>query len=174
MTPDPVVESDPVCMHAIGYGSATAWVFPAIVDTAVVVTTLMLVALGDKPARRARSASVSNSAQTSAPPRSVHRPARDTNVQVTNAERSTTMHAAQTDGVSSRTGSEWPPLQGSQESAHTDAKQIDTERALKLLAARATTKPMETVAGVLYAIRRGESINAAAETSRSTTGQRSG
>ena len=40
-------------MQAIGYSSATAWIFPAIIDTAVAVSTLMLVALGDKPARRA-------------------------------------------------------------------------------------------------------------------------
>ena len=29
--------------------------FPAIIDTAVAVSTLMLVALGDKPARRTRT-----------------------------------------------------------------------------------------------------------------------
>ena len=34
-------------MRAIGYGPETAWVFPAIVDTAVAVSTLMLVALDD-------------------------------------------------------------------------------------------------------------------------------
>ena len=43
-------------MQAIGYGSTTAWIFPAIIDTAVAVSTLMLVALGDKPARRTRTA----------------------------------------------------------------------------------------------------------------------
>ena len=43
-------------MLAIGYSSATAWVFPAIIDTAVAVSTMMLVALGDKPARRTRTA----------------------------------------------------------------------------------------------------------------------
>src|SRR6476469_2083100 len=42
-------------MQAIGYSSAIAWVFPAIIDTAVAVSTLMLVALGDKPARRSRT-----------------------------------------------------------------------------------------------------------------------
>jgi hypothetical protein len=42
-------------MLAIGYSSATAWIFPAIIDTAVAVSTMMLVALGDKPARRART-----------------------------------------------------------------------------------------------------------------------
>jgi hypothetical protein len=39
-------------MLAIGYRSGTAWIFPAIIDTAVAVSTMMLVALGDKPARR--------------------------------------------------------------------------------------------------------------------------
>jgi uncharacterized membrane protein len=56
--------------RAIGYGSTTAWVFPAIIDTAVAVSTLMLVALGDKPARRARTASTqiaANSAHGRAP-----------------------------------------------------------------------------------------------------------
>jgi Protein of unknown function (DUF2637) len=151
-------------MREIGYSTETAWIFPAIIDTAVAVSTLMLDALGDKPARRARSASVSNSARTSAPPRSINRPAPDTKGQVTRAERSTTMHAAQPDGVSSRAGSEWPPLQGSQESAHTDATQIDTELALKLLAAGATTQSVETVTAVLSATRGGASINAAAKT----------
>ena len=55
-------------MRAIGYSSATAWVFPAIIDTAVAVSTLMLVALGDKPARRTRTATVPASAQNPAMP----------------------------------------------------------------------------------------------------------
>ena len=42
-------------MRAIGYSYATAWIFPAIIDAAVAVSTLMLVALGDKPVRRARA-----------------------------------------------------------------------------------------------------------------------
>ena len=46
-------------MLAIGYSSATASVFPAIIDTAVAVSTMMLVALGDKPARRARPVATS-------------------------------------------------------------------------------------------------------------------
>lgn len=44
-------------MLAIGYSPVTAWIFPAIIDAAVAVATLMLVALGDKPARRPRTAS---------------------------------------------------------------------------------------------------------------------
>jgi hypothetical protein len=41
-------------MRAIGYSSATAWIFPAIIDTTAAVSTMKLVALGDKPARRPR------------------------------------------------------------------------------------------------------------------------
>src|SRR5258708_17058017 len=51
-------------MRVIGYSSATAWIFPAIIDTAVGVCTLMLVALGDKPARRARTVTSSTGTQT--------------------------------------------------------------------------------------------------------------
>ena len=49
-------------MRVIGYSSATAWIFPAIIDTAVAVSTMMLVALGDKPARRTRTATAPASA----------------------------------------------------------------------------------------------------------------
>ena len=52
-------------MQAIGYGSATAWIFPAIIDTAVAVSTMMLVALGDKPARRARTVTTLANTQAS-------------------------------------------------------------------------------------------------------------
>jgi Protein of unknown function (DUF2637) len=51
-------------MRVIGYSFATAWVFPAIIDTAVAVSTLMLVALGDKPVRRARTVTTSANTQT--------------------------------------------------------------------------------------------------------------
>ena len=53
-------------MQDIGYSPATAWIFPAIIDTAVAVSTLMLVALGDKPARRARTVTTPASAQNPA------------------------------------------------------------------------------------------------------------
>ena len=43
-----------------------AWVFPAIVDTAVAVATVMLVALGDKPTRRTRTASMPANARPQA------------------------------------------------------------------------------------------------------------
>jgi hypothetical protein len=47
-----------------GTPPAWAWIFPAIIDTAVAVSTLMLVALGDKPARRARAVTSSGGTQT--------------------------------------------------------------------------------------------------------------
>ena len=50
-------------MLAVGYSAVTAWMFPAIIDTAVAVSTLMLVALGDKPARRVRTANTSSSTE---------------------------------------------------------------------------------------------------------------
>ena len=51
-------------MQAIGYSPTTACIFPLIVDTAVAVGTLMLVALGDKPARRTRIAKAAISADS--------------------------------------------------------------------------------------------------------------
>jgi hypothetical protein len=53
-------------MLAIGYSAATAWAFPAIVDTAVAVATVMLVGLGDKRARRKRTATTPASTQNPA------------------------------------------------------------------------------------------------------------
>jgi Protein of unknown function (DUF2637) len=53
-------------MRVIEYSSATAWIFPAIIDTAVAVSTIMLVALGDKPARRAHTVAAPASAQVKA------------------------------------------------------------------------------------------------------------
>lgn len=50
-------------MLAIGYSADTAWIFPAIIDTAVAVSTMMLVALGDKPARRGRTANLHSSTE---------------------------------------------------------------------------------------------------------------
>src|ERR1700694_1683448 len=47
-----------------GTPPAWAWVFPAIIDTAVAVSTLMLVALGDKPARRTRTVTTPTNTQT--------------------------------------------------------------------------------------------------------------
>ena len=70
-------------MGDIGYSSATAWIFPAIIDTAVAVSTLMLVALGDKPARRSRTVTIPASAQTPAAQGRTLRPAQTAKAEVT-------------------------------------------------------------------------------------------
>jgi hypothetical protein len=70
-------------MRAIGYSSATAWIFPAIIDTAVAVSTLMLVALGDKPARRARTVTSSTGTQTPTMQRLAQPPTQNAKAEVT-------------------------------------------------------------------------------------------
>jgi hypothetical protein len=145
-------------MCAIGYGPATAWIFPAIIDTAVAVSTLMLVALGDKPARRNRSVTTSASTQT---------PTGDTAKAQGNA-------VAAAKGPAQKM--QLPPLQtplqvqpDSAQTAHdptqTAATQDDAAVALELIASRGTTQPVETVIAVLAAYRGGASINAAARAS---------
>ena len=56
-------------VQAIGYSPTTACIFPAIIDTAVAVSTLMLVALGEKPARRIRTRTASPDTHPPAPGR---------------------------------------------------------------------------------------------------------
>jgi Protein of unknown function (DUF2637) len=51
-------------MRVIGYSATTAWVFPVLIDTAVAVSTLMLVALGGKPARRYRTVTIQAGSHT--------------------------------------------------------------------------------------------------------------
>ena len=70
-------------MQAIGYSNTTAWIFPAIIDTAVAVSTLMLVALGDKPARRARTATASANTQTPAMQRLTRRAMQRASAEIT-------------------------------------------------------------------------------------------
>ena len=90
-------------MLAIGYTSATAWAFPAIVDTAVAVSTLMLLALGDRPVRRARR--VTTFASTQDPP--MRRLARNAKQGVTPIRSAQSAHA----GGASRLGKGFAPVQ---------------------------------------------------------------
>jgi Protein of unknown function (DUF2637) len=146
-------------MRAIGYSTTTAWVFPVLIDTAVAVSTLMLVALGDKPSRPARTATTVSNAQSPKAPR-----------------RSTKGHARESvPGGARIPTSAWlqrRPAQTAQESAPNDAAGGDTEiaqadahLASELIASGATTQPVETVVAVLEAHRNGASINAAAKAS---------
>jgi hypothetical protein len=151
--------------QAIGYSSATAWIFPAIIDTAVAVSTMMLVALGDKPERRARTVTSSTGTQTPTMQRFAQPPTRNTKAEVTpfapTSARAQTSASVQPD-----------PAQTVQGSAHTEAKpvdaeiaQVDAKLASELIASGVTTQPVETVTAVLAASRDGASINAAAKAS---------
>jgi Protein of unknown function (DUF2637) len=109
-------------MRAIGYSSVTACIFPAIIDTAVAVSTLMLVALGDKPARRTRTVTSSTGAQTPTKQRFAQPPTQNAKAEVTpfasSSTRAQTSASVQPD-----------PAQTLQGSAHTRAKPADAERA---------------------------------------------
>ncbi len=145
-------------MQVIGYSSATGWIFPAIIDTAVAVSTLMLVALGDKPARRTRTAATSAGTQL-ATPRRLDQPA-------TQSAKAHVTRSVTTGGQAQTSGSVQPgPAQTVQDSAQTEAAQVDADLASELVACRVTTQPVETVMAVLAASRDGASINAAAKAS---------
>jgi hypothetical protein len=57
------------------------------------------------------------------------------------------------------------PAQTVQESAQTEATQVDADLASELIASGMTTQPLDTVLAVLAASRDGASINAAAKAS---------
>jgi hypothetical protein len=152
-------------MRAIGYSATTAWVFPAIIDTAVAVSTLMLVALGDKPARRARTGTTVANTQTPRTQRLPQAPRQSTKGQA----------RASAPGGARVPTSAWlqpDPAQTAQGSAQSEATQVDAEisqvdadLASELIASGVTTQPAMTVIAVLEAHRHGASINAAAKVS---------
>jgi Protein of unknown function (DUF2637) len=148
-----------------GTPPAWAWIFPAIIDTAVAVSTLMLVALGDKPARRSRTLTSSTGTQTPTMQRLAQTPTQNAKAEVTpfapTGARAQTSASVQPD-----------PAQTGQGSAHTKANPVDAESAQvdanlasELIASGVTTQPVETVIAVLAASRDGASINAAAKAS---------
>jgi ribosomal protein L18 len=153
-------------MQVIGYGAATGWIFPAIIDTTVAVCTLMLVALGDKPARRVRAMATSANAQNPTAQRLAQPPTQSTKAQVTPSATGTRAQAVQAKWAQTSVSAQPDPLQRAQDSAHTEAAQVDADLASKLIASGATTQPVETVIAVLAASREGASINAAAKASR--------
>jgi len=148
-------------MQAIGYSSATAWMFPAIIDTAVAVSTLMLVSLGDKPARRTRTVTSTASAQASrAQPSLGGAKGEVTPVAPTSGRPQLVQGKRVQTSASVQRGP--APVQGS---AQTEVAQVDADLALNLIASGVTTQPVETVIAVLAARRDGASINAAARAS---------
>jgi hypothetical protein len=135
-----------------GTSPAWAWIFPAIIDTAVAVSTMMLVALGDKPARRTRTATTSTSAQVkaSAPtaPAPVSAPPRPQSVR---ADRVAS---------SAKPASVDPALRAaSAPGQHADAGVDHAALAQALVDAGATTKPPAVVASILSAHAEGTALN---------------
>jgi hypothetical protein len=152
-------------MQVIGYSSTTACIFPAIIDTAVAVGTLMLVALGDKPPGRARTGKASTSTDSPTLPRLPQRRAQGAKADVRRS-------APSSRSVSASASPQPRPAQAVQTSAHTegargdaDIAQFDADFASRLIASGVTTQPAETVIAVLDAHRNGASINAAATAS---------
>jgi hypothetical protein len=161
-------------MHAIGYSPATACIFPAIIDTAVAVSTLMLVALGEKPARRVSSRTASPGTRPPAPERWARPSAHGAKVEFKRFTSSRT-------SVPTTASLHPKPAQAVQPSAQTEATPVDAELAQadadlasELIASGVTTQPIDTVIAVLEAHRNGASINAAAKASgiNYRTGQR--
>ena len=159
-------------MHVIGYGTTTASIFPAIVDTAVAVSTLMLVALGDKPARRTRTvgtpanAQLRTTNQLAQPPilgakAKVRRLGPSARAQTVQAERIQTSASVQADPAQTVPGA----AQTHATQVHEEIAQVDADLASQLIASGVTTQSVETVIAVLAAIRDGASINAAAKAS---------
>jgi Protein of unknown function (DUF2637) len=148
-------------MQAIGYGSTTAWIFPAIIDTAVAFSTLMLVALGDKPARRLRTVTTAANTRGSMaqPSRQVAKrvvtPVAPTRERLQPAQGQQAQHFASVQAGAAQT------LQ----SADTEATQLDADLASDLIACGVTTQSVDTVIAVLSSHRDGASINAAAKAS---------
>ena len=143
-----------------GTPPAWAWVFPAIIDAAVGVATMMLVALGDKPDRRAPRVST----QTATLQRLAQTPVQSAKAEATPfAPTSGQARTAQAERLHTSVSVLPGPAQTVQDSAQTDAIHADADLASELIASRATTQPVETVIAVLAARRDGASINAAAK-----------
>jgi Protein of unknown function (DUF2637) len=152
-------------MRVIGYSSETAWIFPAIIDTAVAVSTLMLVALGDKPARRSRTVTMPANTQAPAMQRLGQPATRSAKAEVlSGAPTDTRARAVQRVPVQGSASVRSDPAQTVQ-STQTGATQADADLASELITSSVTTQPIETVIAVLAASRDGASINAAAKAS---------
>jgi len=145
-------------MQVIGYSSTTACIFPAIIDTAVAVSTLMLVALGDKPVRRARPAKPSTGADS---PTLARLPRGRSQGAKANVSRSTPSSR----GVPTSVSIQPHPAHTAQHSVQAGATPADANLALEMIASGVITQPVETVVAVLEAHRNGASINAAAKAS---------
>ena len=111
-------------MLAIGYSPTTACIFPAIIDTAVAVSTLMLVALGDKPARRIRTRTASPDTHPPALQRLARTLTGRAKGEVAPTTTSARAHAVQARQVSASASLQTRPAQAVQDSAQTEATHV--------------------------------------------------
>jgi hypothetical protein len=135
-----------------GTPPAWAWIFPAIIDTTVAISTMMLVALGDKPARRTRIVTAPASVQVkgSAPtaPAPVSAPPRP--------------HSVRADQIAP--SAESAPVDPALRTASTPDQRAGVRvdyaaLAQALVDAVATTKPAAVVASILSAHAEGTALN---------------
>jgi Protein of unknown function (DUF2637) len=160
-------------MQAIGYSSEIACIFPAIMDTAVAVSTMMLVALGDKPVRRVRTSTTPANTQTPMMQRLAQPPRQSAKAEATRfAATNGRAQTAQAKRVQAPAPIQPRPVQAVQGSAQTEGArgdaevaQADADLASELIASGVTTQPAATVIAVLEAHRDGASINATAKVS---------
>jgi hypothetical protein len=152
-------------MQAIGYSPATACIFPAIIDTAVAVSTLMLVALGDKPPRRVRTVSTAANTQTPRAQRLAQPPRQSANAEVTRPVPSNKRVPASASLQPNQAQTVQPSAQTEATQVDAEIAQVDADLASELIASGVTTQPVETVIAVLSSRRGGASINAAAKAS---------
>jgi hypothetical protein len=148
-------------MQTIGYSPAIAWIFPAIIDTAVAVATLMLVALGDKPARRARTTTAPTGARPVRVQTSTQAPVQGAKVQAKPVAAGQARVQARPLPAPAKSG----PAQTVRAALQAETVPADADLAAELIAAGTTTQPAEIVVAVLAASRDGISINAAAKAS---------
>ena len=145
-------------MLAIGYSPVTAWIFPVLIDTTLAVCTLMIVALGDKPARPASRGGISRSVMQT-PRQTTEQSAKTVARPQVRAPRA---HAVQAEDGSSPAPAQFASMQIAQGPPGSTATRIDADLASELISLNLTTQPVEIVIAVLAAVRGGASINAAA------------
>jgi hypothetical protein len=148
-------------MQVIGYSPATAWIFPAIIDTMMAVSTMMLVALGDKPARRVPRVGT----QPGTVQKAAQIPSQSAKAEATPLRSAALTHTEQAKRGRIPAPARPGQVQTVQHSAQTSGTQVDADLASELVASGVTTQSVETVIAVLAARRSGASINAAARAS---------
>ncbi len=124
-----------------GIAPGLAAVLPLVIDLAVAVATAALVAVGDKPARRARSAASTAASSATQPPTRTAIPSRAT-------ARLSRAVPAPADAISAYSAATTRAGSGA-----------TTQLAADLVAAKVTRQPVQTVEAILLAHHNGDPLN---------------